>query len=713
MDRKPRVLAIDAGGTMTDTFLIDTTGDFVVGKAQSTPDDESRAFIKSCGDALHYWGDMAVEDAFSQVVSGVYSGTAMLNRLLSRTGRRIGLIVTAGQEDALRLERGAQTYLGYSYADRLHVATHVHNEPLVPPHRVRGARGRIDLTGQEVFPLYDEEVRESVRHLIAQDVESLCICFMHAYRNPMHETAARTIAQQVLEEAGKNIPVFLSSELYPARGDLARLNTLVIEAYAAEPSRDQFQKIQTATREHKARFDLRVMASHGGTIGVDAKQLARTLVSGPIGGVVGARHLAGELGKTNIVCTDIGGTSFDLALITEGEYQIKPNPDIARFLLALPLVRVESIGAGTGSYVRVNPSNNRIEIGPDSAGSRIGMCWPEGEVDTPTVTDCHVVLGHINPNYFLGGDVTLDVDRAHAAIRDFIGKPLGLDEYEAASGVVEILEDSLRNQVLSTIVGRGYEPVSYTLLSYGGGGPLHVAGYSAGTPFDDILIPTWAAGFSAYGCACADFEYRFDRSMDFPIRPGATDNDKMAGAWLINATWTELKKQVTAEFEKSGFSQDQISFRPYLRMQYLGQLNDLEFRAPVDALNLPQDLDTCIAAFEELYGTVYALAAKSPELGYLITTAVMAGSVKVEKPVLPTVAVAGEAHPAAAEKTGRRVNWYGQWHDALILEMDHLAPGNVIEGPAVIESPSTTLSVPPGRRVTLDEHLIFHMNVSA
>jgi N-methylhydantoinase A/acetone carboxylase beta subunit len=705
------VLAIDAGGTMTDTFLIDTSGEFVVGKAQTTPEDESRAFMNSLRDALRYWGGAPEKEALPGIVSGVYSGTAMLNRLLTRKGRRIGLLVTAGQEDALRLERGIQTCLGYSYSDRLHVATHTHNEPLVPRERVRGVRGRIDLTGEEVFPLYEDEVKEAVRTLIGRNVEGICICFMHSYRNPAHERAAKDLAEDLIRAAGLKIPVFASSELWGVRGDLARLNTVVIEAYAAEPSREQLVRIREATQARGATFDLRVMASHGGTISTDAKELARTLASGPIGGVVGSRHLAAALGKRNMVCTDIGGTSFDLALITEGDYSINPKPDIARFLVAIPLVRIESIGAGTGSFVRVNPSNNRIEIGPDSAGSRIGMCWPEGGVDTPTVTDCHVVLGHIDPEYFLGGEIRLDVERARAAVRDHIAGPLGLGVPEAAAGVLEILEDNLKNRVVATVVGRGYEPVAYTLLSYGGGGPLHVAGFTEGVPFEEILIPSWAAGFSAYGCACADLEYRFDRSVDYPLPPGSTADVKALGALLIESAWSELKARVAAEFAKSGFGEEAIRYRPYLRMQYLGQLNDLEFRAPVDSLKDAEGIDRCIAAFEDLYGKVYALAARSPELGYLFTTAVMAGSVEVEKPVLPQAALNGPEPGGDARKPPRRVFWRGGWHEAAVFEMGALRSGNRIFGPAVIESPSSTLMVPPGRVVALDEHRIFHMNV--
>src|SRR3989442_5916707 len=212
--RDARVLAIDAGGTMTDTFIVDRAGDFVVGKAQTTPEDESLGFMDSTRDALRYW-DLEAEQALPSMVSGIYSGTAMLNRLLERKGRRIGLIVTAGMEDALRLERGIQTYLGYPYSDRLHVATHYHNEPLVPRELIRGVRGRIDLFGDEAIPLYDDEAHAAVEELAAAGVEGIVVNFLYSYRNSSHEDLVREIASEVAPE----LPVFLSSELYPMRRD--------------------------------------------------------------------------------------------------------------------------------------------------------------------------------------------------------------------------------------------------------------------------------------------------------------------------------------------------------------------------------------------------------------------------------------------------------------------------------------------------------------
>ena len=190
-----------------------------------------------------------------------------------------------------------------------------------------------------------------------------------------------------------------------------------------------------------------------------------------------------------MLCTDIGGTSFDIALITDGRFEITPTPDIARFLLNMPLVKIDSIGAGTGSFVRVNPNSNRPELGPDSAGSRIGVSWPEGGLETVSVTDLNVVLGRVNPDYFLGGDVTLDPERARAEVERQVAEPLGLGVEDAAAGVIELFEQTLRNEAVGRILGKGYSPADYALLCYGGGGPLHVAGYTEGVAYRDILDP--------------------------------------------------------------------------------------------------------------------------------------------------------------------------------------------------------------------------------
>jgi N-methylhydantoinase A/acetone carboxylase beta subunit len=709
--RNPRILAIDAGGTMTDTIIIDDAGEFVVGKAQTTPHDESEGFVNSAADAARYWKS-SVEATMPALVSGTYSGTAMINRLLERKGRRVGCIVTAGMEDYLRLERGIQTYLGYSYSDRVHLVTHRHNEPLVPRSRMKGATERVDVFGDVVIPLYEEEVRVAARELLEDGVEAICICFVFAYRNDAHEARAEALVREEMARAGRVVPIYRSSDRYPLRPDFPRLNTLLIEAYAAEPSRGHLQKVRAAAREHGARFDLRIMASHGGTISIDARELAKTLISGPIGGVIGGRYLAERLGTGNVVCTDIGGTSFDLALITDGRYHIKNIPDVGRFLLNIPLVQIDSVGAGTGSFVRVNPASGRIEIGPDSAGSRIGTCYAEAGVEIPSITDCDLVLGYVNPDYFLGGEIALDVERAREAIRSQLAEPLGLGVEEAAAGVVELFEDHLKNTVLGQVLGKGYAPVNYTLLSYGGGGPLHVAGYTRGLHFEDVLVPAWAAGFSAFGCACGDFEYRHDRTVDVPLLPGAGEDGWRVVADSYNAAWDALDDQVATEFARSEVSREMITFNPLLRMQYFGQLNDLELRSPVQRIRSRADLDAIVADFEELYAKIYRRSARTPEFGYMFTSAISLGAVDVEKPKLPDESPTADV-PATAQKATREVWHDGSWVPARIYEMERLRAGNSIDGPAVIEDPATTLVIPPGASAELDQHRVFHLRQEA
>jgi acetone carboxylase, beta subunit len=707
MSHDPRVLAIDAGGTMTDTFIVDSDGAFVVGKAQTTPDDESRGLLESAEDALRQWESTPERD-FPKVASAVFSGTAMLNRLLSRKGLEVGALVTAGQEDSLRMERGIQTYLGFSYADRLHVNTHFHNDPLIPRRRIHGVRGRIDLFGKEALPLDEDDARQGVAALLDDGVRGIVVSFLFSYRNPVHEQRVKEIVEEEKAKRGLNgeVPVFVSSELYPSRREFPRLNTTVIEAYAAEPSRGTLRAVRDRTKERGAGFELRVMASHGGTISIDADQLATTLISGPIGGVVGARWLAEEIGLDNVLCTDIGGTSFDIALLTGKRYLVDTTPDVARFMLNMPLVQIDSVGAGCGSFVRIDPNARRPEIGPDSAGASIGTAWPEGGIETVSITDLNLVLGRLNPEYFLGGQVQLDTERARAEVKRQVADPLGLGVEEAAAGVIELFETSLRDQAVGRVLGKGYSPADYTLLCYGGGGPLHVAGYTKGVPYQQVLVPEWAAGFSAFGCACAEFEYRYDRQIDLPLLPTQTDEEKAGIGGLLTQAWRALEERVVGEFTKSGYGREEITFSHVVRMQYYGQLVDIEIDAPKPAVESAADVADLIEAFESTYQRTYARSARSPELGYLVAQATVKGSVPIEKPKLPVLETSAGAPPV---KQTRQVWWSEGWVETPIIEMTDVHPGHTIDGPSILEAESTTFPIPPDRRAWLDEHGIFHL----
>jgi len=708
MARRIQVLGIDAGGTMTDTFFVDAEGNFVVGKAQSTPHDESVGVINSSKDALAQWG-LNVEEVFPQLVTAVYSGTAMLNRIVQRKGLRVGLIVNRGMEDFHRMGRSIQSYLGYSYEDRLHLNTHRYDPPLVPRELTFGVTERIDMFGNIVIPLREEEAYEAARKLVEQNVEGIVISFLYSYKNPVHERRVRDIVLEVVRDAGKEIPVFASADYYPVRKESHRTNTTILEAYAAEPSRKTLVRINERFKQLGARFDLRVMASHGGTISWKAKELARTVVSGPIGGVIGARSLGERLGYRNIAATDIGGTSFDMALIVQGQFTIQHDPDMARLVLSLPLVQMDSVGSGAGSYVRIDPYTHAIKIGPDSAGYRVGVCWPESGVETVTISDCHVVLGYINPDNFLGGQVKLDPQRARKAIEEQIARPLGLSVEEAAAGVIELLDTRLRDHLRAMISGKGYHPSDFVCFSYGGAGPVHTYGYTEGLEFEDIIVPAWAAGFSAFGCAAAEFEYRYDKSLDINVAPDAGAAEKLEAVSVLQSAWSELAEKVIEEFRLNGYAPESVTLFPGYRMMYRGQLNDLEINSPLSRVEKAEDWDRLTEAFEETYARVYAKAARSPELGFTITGAIMRGIVPSVKPRIPEEPLGDATPPNEAYRGQRPFYFRGKWVKADIWDMDALKAGNRIEGPAIIEAPATTLVVPPGWSTTLDAHRLFHL----
>jgi len=705
---KTEVLAIDAGGTMADTFIIDDQGNFVVGKAQTTPKNESEGIVKSMDDALDQW-DLKIDEVMPDIKTAVYSGTALLNQLVSRKGRRTGLIVNKGMEDVLRMGRGVQTYLGYSYEDRLHLNTHRHEPPLIPIELVRGVTERVDLFGSVAIPLRENEVREMVKELLEEDVEAIAISLLHSYANPDHERRVADIARKIIEENGSSVQVYASVDYYPAFRELQRTNTVVVEASIADPSRKQLRNIDQSFQDLGGEFDTRIMASHGGTISFEANELARTLVSGPIGGVIGSKELSDYLGYENVVCSDIGGTSFDIAMITQGEYVYKYSPDMAKLVLAIPLLFMDSVGSGTGSYVRVDPHSKGITLGPDSASYRVGTCWVDGDVDTVTVSDCHLVLGYINPENFLGGQIKLDKDRAYRAIEEQIAKPLGITVEEAASGVIELLDYRLKYYLQSSISGKGYSPKDFVLFSYGGGGPLHTYGYTEDLGFEKILIPAWAAGFSAYGCGAADFEYRNDASTLINVAPDASDEEKVREGKKLQEVWEGLTKNVVEEFENAGVSNDNVRFEFGCHMMYQGQLNDIEVASPVSKFETAADWDYLTEIFEELYSKVYHESAQSSEFGFTITNATVKGFTDVTKPQIPTEKEEGPNPPSEAKKGTRQMYWKKDWVDAEIMEMADLQVGNIILGPAIIEDPATTFIVPPGYETYLDKHRIFHL----
>ncbi len=710
--KQPLVLGIDAGGTMTDTFIVFNDGTFVIGKAATTPHDEAVGFMESVEDALSYTDATDRAQLFKDLEVALYAGTTMLNTLLSRTGQRLGLIITKGFEDTLLHGRGMQSWAEYSYPDRLHAATHVHPSPLIPKACIRGITERIDQFGKIAIPLYEHEVEAAAQELLQQKVEGFCICFLMSYVNNQHELRAQEIVQAVLDQAGTQLPIFLSSTVRPVMREGSRLNSTVVEAYAAAPVRRHLHKIEDVIHEQGFRNPLQTILSYGGLANIRYPRLHETLISGPVGGMLGAQYVGEIIGATNVVVSDLGGTSFDIGAITSGRAPINGEPTLARFKFNLPTIDLESIGAGAGTIVKVDPHTGKVELGPESAGSSPGpVCFDMGGTRA-TICDCDLLLGYLNPDNFLGGKVRLKPDLALEAVREQITDLLGVDIYDGAEGVVRLLETEAREALRRTVSARGFDVSEYYLMAYGGAGPLHVAGYSRGLGFTGVLTFPYAAAFSAFGCTTADYMHRYERSLHLDVPADADDAHKEQVAAAIDQAWNELAQTASEDMEQEGRDISRLRLVPFAMIRYAGQLTDVEVVSPQPRLENARGLERLLADWESEYERINRRVSRYAQAGFTVFELGMLAMIPKVKPQITRQPLLGREPARTARRGERRIYWEGRWSEASVWDMEALLPGNEVVGPAVIEHPATTFLLPPDHYTVLDEWNIFHLHAT-
>ncbi|MBW2420803.1 MAG: hydantoinase/oxoprolinase family protein, partial [Deltaproteobacteria bacterium] len=620
--KRVQIIASDAGGTMTDMIVVDTDGNFSIGKAATTPHDQSLGVWESLTDAFEYWDiDFEREAAgiLPDVEAVVYSGTSMMNALLTGTGRKVGVITQRGDEDIFLHERSAQTWAGYAYQDVLHHVTHHHNPPLVPRRLVKGVTGRIDMFAMEAIPLYEHEVVQAVEELLSEGVDAIAVSLWFSYLNPMHELRVAEIAQEVIAKRGCQTPVYLSHQLCPITREQPRLNTLVLHAFAAEPGREQLFAIETRLQESGYKYPLQIVLAHGGVTNIRYPRIHEGCFSGPIGGLLGARYLEQKLGIGNWVCSDMGGTSFDVGLLMDSEPVMQREVVINRRMFNIPTLLMDTTGAGTGMFVSIEPITKRITIGPESTGADPGpVCYEKGN-EVPTVMDCCLVLGILNPDNYLGGKIRLNKEKALKAIKEQCADVLGVDPYYLAEGVYKLINSTMKEHIRSVLYARGFSPADYHLLCYGGAGPMHLAGYSEGLPFKGVATMPYAAAFSSFGCAAVDISHRYQKSTTLSIPADADDGWKlMMGQAMLNPGWDELEKQAEADFKAEGLPWDEATVRQIAYVRYGGQMDDIEVPSPVRRIDSTEDMDKLLTTFEDRYESVFAGVAKHPQAGYQI-----------------------------------------------------------------------------------------------
>jgi N-methylhydantoinase A len=685
------VIAVDSGGTFTDCVVLDEHGRVTVGKAPSTPRDFSAGVIDSVASAAAALGSTLEELVASSDLFALGT-TAATNALLTRTGSRVGLITTKGHEDALIVGRTIQKAAGLTTAELTNLARLEKAEPIVPRHLIRGVTERTDYKGAEIVPLNLDEARQAMAELVEAGVEAIAISFLWSFMNPGHEQAVAALIRSEHPE----LDVSASSNVAPVIKEYERGATTMLNAYLSGTTDRSISALEQRLAGHGLRRPLLVMQSSGGvTSTAKAKGHAiRLVASGPAGGVVGAAALGQVLGFPNLITTDVGGTSFDVGLVVDGEPLVNARPVFGKYHTVLPVTDVASIGAGGGSIAWIERATMQLKVGPQSAGAVPGpACYGAGG-EQPTVTDANVVLGRVNPDAFLGGTRPLDPELAERAIAEKIAEPLGLSVADAALGIVEILDARMADLVRRETIGRGYDPADFALFAFGGAGPLHVVAYGRDVGVKAIVVPANASVFSAFGIAGADV-VAVAQASDPMIAPFDVGR--------LNALYERLEADVAADLEADGVPSGDATLVREIELRYRGQVH--EVRVPVQQGRLePADLDTLMADFEARYTRRYGRGTVHSRAGIEARTYAVRGIGHLRKPELasdtPGDADAHEAWVGERDVVFRELAGSGS---AGIYRWEKLRSGHVVSGPAVIEGELTSALVPPDYAARVDD----------
>jgi N-methylhydantoinase A len=672
-------VAIDIGGTFTDATLIDEeTGSVSIAKVLTTPSDPSEGFMQAVDRALAEGGVDA-----GQVRFVVHATTVATNAIIEGKIARSGFVTTDGFRDLLEIARQVRPTL---YDTQFEKAP-----PLVPRDRAVGVRERLGPAGEVLVPLDDDSVREAAALLRREEVESVAVCLLHSYVNPEHEQRVGAI----LAEELPGVPISLSAEVAPEFREYLRASTTVINAVIRPVVQRYLERIEQRLADAGVQAKLLVMQSSGGVFGSDAaaRKPVFMVESGPAAGVIASAHLGATLGQPDLLSFDMGGTTAKVGLIQGGRPSVTKDYNVgghagagigglslSGYPVRTPVVDLVEIGAGGGSIAWVD-SGGLLRVGPQSAGADPGpVCYRRGGVE-PTVTDANVVLGRLNPAYFLGGEIGLDVEGARQAIEERCATPLGLTVTEAANGIVEIANAAMVNALHLISVQRGYDPRDFVLVGFGGAGPVHANALARDAEMPTLLIPPSPGIFSATGLLTTDLK----RDAALTIMQRLDEVDPA----LVESSFAELERAGAEELALEGLAGDQVEFVRQIDMRYVGQSYELTVPAGDDLV------ERFHAEHDRTYG--FAAPAEPIELVSLRLTSVG----RIAKPPLRVLERGGD--PVPKERRPVFFAEAGDYVDCPIYDRYALAGGATFLGPAVVEEFDSTTVVHPGFTVTVDE----------
>ncbi len=668
-------VGIDVGGTFTDLVAIDDSGHSSLAKVASTPEDPSIGVMQGL-DRLAKLLRLSRAELLAQTERIVHGTTVATNALLEHKGAKVGLLTTEGHRDVIEMREGLKD-------DRYNLRMPPPLQ-LVPRALRLGVTERMRADGTTETPLDHTSLATSIEALKRAGVEAVAVCYLHAYRDPSHERETAGLLAQAMPEAY----VSLSCDVFPQIKEFDRVSTTVVNAYVGPALSRYLTRLQQRLTDAGFEGPVLIIQSHGGVapIAESARLAAGGVLSGPAGGVAGSRYATQLLGTGNLIPFDMGGTSTDICLIVDGEPALVSGRGIGGHRLALNSLDIVSLGAGGGSIGRVD-AGGILHVGPASAGAVPGpACYGRGGTE-PTVTDANLVLGYLDPGHFLGGSAELDEAAANAAL-DHLAANLGIDRIAAAEGVHRVVNTNMAEGIRLVSVRRGVDPRRFALLSFGGAAGLHVTDVARQLDLARVVVPRVAAVLSAWGMLATDLRFEVSRTH-------IGDTARLDGAGI---------KRLFAEMEQEGLARLRASFDGPVRVQRSVEMRYgeqiFEIAVPLDDINwdvddpLPQIVERFHSRHEELY--TYALRDQD---------AVLVNARAAVIGVLPAVPQEPlrEARGDAASRGQRRV-WLRQWITLPVFEFEDLAPRQVIDGPAIVESAMTTVLLRPGNRAVVTPH---------
>ncbi len=689
-------VGIDIGGTFTDAVLLDDEGVARLLKTPTTLDEPARGVNDALALAEQELG-LPEGSLLGQVDYFGLGTTVATNALIERTGVRTGIITTRGFRDTLLVQRGTGHWAGKELHEIMHFSRRRQPAPIVPRELIEEVVERVDYKGSVIAPLDEADVRRAVQALLDQDVQAIAVCLLWSFREPAHE---RRVAE-IVREMAPGVYLSTSSELAPVLGEYERTATTALNAYLGPHVERYMTNLGESLRERGMTGTLRILDSGGGVITPErcGQAAVSILTSGPTGGVLASAKLAERLGTPNVLTTDMGGTSFDVGMIVDHEPVVAASQEVNGYRVLQPAVQVVAIGAGGGSIAQV--VDGQLLVGPESAGSVPGpVCYQRGGT-RPTVTDADVVLGIIDPGYFLGGTFPLDKEAAARAIREQVADPLGISVEDAAAGIKRIADHRMADLLDTLTVGQGHDPRDFVVFAYGGAGGTHCHRFGADLGVQSVIVPATATVHSAFGAVMSDLHIATElsdpmHSADWDAAPDVLD------AGRLTENLRRLEAELTAQLRDSGAAAERIHLHRFAEVKFRMQAKSLSVPVPAGELtraSIVELLHSFLTQFEDTYGTEAVFLGAGVEIASVRVQA----RGELTKPVITRV-VSGGSVRAHRLPEARKVYLGPEhgWVDVQVVRGTALVAGDVVAGPAVIEHPGTTIFIGVGQAARID-----------